>query len=213
MKVIHPHIRLYIIGAIVALLTGCVFLMIEGKVDGHLYVNSFHTPLFDFFFKYYTHVGGGTFVILGSIALAVLFWKKYRYGIVLLALFNLILVAASTQFLKQIIFSEAFRPSKFIGREFLHLVPGVEMHTNNSFPSGHTAAGFAFFALVAFLFGRKKWIQLLCVIGAVLVGISRIYLSQHFLEDAVLGGVIGLACFVISYAIVRSLKAGKALNE
>ncbi|MFK7785483.1 MAG: phosphatase PAP2 family protein [Crocinitomicaceae bacterium] len=213
MKVIHPHIRFYVLGAIIAILIGCVFLMIEGKVSGHLYVNSLHSSFLDFFFKYYTHVGGGTFVILGSAALSALFWKRYQSGIALLALFNLLLVAASTQLLKQIVFSDAFRPIKFIGKEFLYTIPGVEMHTNNSFPSGHTAAGFAFFALVAFLFGTKKWIQLLCVVGATLVGLSRIYLSQHFLEDTVLGAAIGITCFLLSYVIVKNLKVGKSLNE
>jgi membrane-associated phospholipid phosphatase len=142
-----------------------------------------------------------------------LFWKRYRWGVVLLSFFNLILVAASIQFLKQIIFADALRPIRFIGRELLHIAPGVEIHTYNSFPSGHTAAGFAFFALVAFLFGKKKWVQVLCVIFAVLVGYSRIYLSQHFLEDTVLGGTIGLCCFLLSYAIVKSFGFGKSLSE
>jgi membrane-associated phospholipid phosphatase len=187
--------------------------MIVEKVDGHLFVNSGNTPFYDFFFTYFTHAGGGTFVVVGSVILSVLFWKRHQFAVPLLAALNLILVAASTQFLKHVIFSDASRPIQFIGKEFLHTAPGVEMHTSNSFPSGHTAAGFAFFALVAFLYGKNKWVQLSCVFSAVLVGFSRIYLSQHFLEDAVLGGAIGLACFLLSYTIVKSLKVGKSISE
>lgn len=213
MKFIHPHLRVYFPGAILMLLVGCLLLMTTEKVEGHLFVNSGNTPFFDFFFTYFTHVGGGTFVVIGSIVLSVLFWKRHQLAIAILALLNLVLVAASTQFLKHVIFSDSSRPIQFIGEEFLHTAPGVEMHTSNSFPSGHTAAGFAFFALVAFLYGKNKWIQLSCVLGAVLVGFSRIYLSQHFLEDAVLGGAIGLGCFLLSYTLLKNLKIGNSLKS
>ncbi|MDG1332146.1 MAG: phosphatase PAP2 family protein [Crocinitomicaceae bacterium] len=213
MKFIHPHLRIYLPGAVFMLLIGCLFLAIVEKVDGHLFVNLGNTPFLDFFFTYFTHVGGGTFVVVGSVALSIIFWKRHQFAVALLGTLNLVLVAASTQFLKHVIFDDASRPIQFIGKEFLHTAPGVEMHTSNSFPSGHTAAGFAFFALVAFLYGKNKWVQFLCVIGAVLVGFSRIYLSQHFLEDAVLGGTMGLACFLLSYTIVKNLKIGKSFSE
>lgn len=213
MKFIHQHLRIYLLVSIFALLMGGIFLIYVDKVDGHLFVNSTNTAVLDFFFTYFTHVGGGTFVVVGSLILTILFWKRYRYAVLLLATMNLFLVAGISQFLKHMVFSDAARPIKFIGREFLHTASGVEMHTSNSFPSGHTAAGFAFFALVAFLYGKNKWVQFFCAVAAILVGYSRIYLSQHFLEDAVLGGLLGLACFFLSYSIVKMLKVGSALKS
>ncbi len=213
MKFIHQHLRIYLPVSIFALLIGCLFLVFTAKVDGHLFVNSMHTPVLDFFFTYFTHLGGGTFVAVGSLILIIIFWNQYRYAVLLLAAINLLLVAGVSQFLKHIIFSDAARPIQFIGQKLLHTAPGVDMHTSNSFPSGHTAAGFAFFALVAFLYGKNKWIQFFCATAAILVGYSRIYLSQHFLEDAVLGGFVGLGCFLMSYAIVKNLKIGKTLNS
>jgi membrane-associated phospholipid phosphatase len=199
--------------SVFALLIGCLFLFFTAKIDGHIFVNSTHTPVLDFFFTYLTHVGGGTFVVVGSLILTLILWNRHRFAVPLLAAINLFLVAGISQFLKHIVFSDAARPIKFIGRELLYTAPGVDMHTSNSFPSGHTAAGFAFFALVAFLYGKNKWIQFFCAITAILIGYSRIYLSQHFLEDAVLGGVVGLGCFTISYVIVKNLKIGKTLNS
>ncbi|MCJ8288222.1 MAG: phosphatase PAP2 family protein [Crocinitomicaceae bacterium] len=213
MKFIHQHLRIYLPVSIFALLIGCLFLIFTAKVDGHLFVNSTHTPVLDFFFTYFTHVGGGTFVVIGSLILSIIFWNRHRFAIVLMATINLLLVAGISQFLKHIVFSDASRPIQFIGRKLLHTAPGVEMHTSNSFPSGHTAAGFAFFALVALLYGKNKWVQFFCAIAAILVGYSRIYLSQHFLEDAVLGGIVGLGCFYISYTIVKNLGIGKSLKS
>lgn len=195
-----------------SLLAGCTILLLTSKVDAHLSVNSANTPFLDFFFTYYTHVGGGTFVIVGSLIISLIHWKKYGSVVLYLASINLFIVAGITQFLKLVVFSDAARPILFIGRNVLHTAPGVEMHTSNSFPSGHTAAGFAFFAFVAFLYGKNKWIQIICAFAAILVGYSRIYLSQHFLEDTVLGGAIGLCCFIISYQLVRSFKIGKKLQ-
>lgn len=201
MKFIHPHLRIYLTVSVLAILIGCVFLLITDKVESHLFVNSAHTPLLDFFFTYYTHIGGGIFVIVGSVVLSLLFWKKKGASVLFLATTNLLLVGGITQFLKQVVFSDASRPVRFIGRKLLHLAPDVEMHTSYSFPSGHTAAGFAFFAFVAFLYGKHKWVQFFCALAAILVGYSRIYLSQHFLEDAVMGGTIGVGCFLISSSI------------
>lgn len=213
MKFVHPHLRIFLPVTSFALLMGCLFLCITAKIDSHLFVNSMNSAFLDFFFTYFTHVGGGTFVIVGSLILSIIFWKRLGYSVLLLAIFNLFLVSGITQFLKHIIFSDAMRPVAFIGRKLLHVAPDVEMHSSNSFPSGHTAAGFAFFALVAFLFGKNKWIQFFCGVAAILVGYSRIYLSQHFLEDAVFGGSIGLVCFLLSYAVVKNLKTGKSIKS
>ncbi len=213
LKFIHPHVRYYLIVTLLSLITGGILLLLVSKVEGHLFVNSLHTSFLDFFFTYYTHVGGGTFVVVATIAISLLVWKRFGAAILVLGLTNLLFVAAITQSLKHLIFSDALRPVAFIGRKFLHTVPDVELHTSNSFPSGHTAAGFAFFAFVALLFGKKWWIQLAFGFAAILVGYSRIYLSQHFLEDAVLGGTLGLACFLFSYAIISNTKFGKSLKE
>jgi membrane-associated phospholipid phosphatase len=137
-----------------------------------------------------------------SAILVVALWKKYSYSLLTFAALNLILVAGVVQTLKRIIYFDAYRPAKFIGHDLLYLIPGVDIHTDNSFPSGHTTAAFAFFAFVSLLFHHKKWVQVACLIMAALAGYSRMYLSQHFLEDVVAGASIGLTCFLITYLIV-----------
>ena len=66
----------------------------------------------------------------------------------------------------------------------LHLVPGVQLYAHFSFPSGHTTAAFCIYGVLAVLSGRPV-LQWLFFLIAALVGISRIYLLQHFMEDAV----------------------------
>jgi len=88
------------------------------------------------------------------------------------------------------------RPSQIVqfGGEKSFSTAGVivqECNKNCSFPSGHAAAGFYFFALAFLLRGVKRkiafWIALL---WGSLVGFVRVVQGGHFLSDVVCSGVI-----------------------
>ncbi len=82
-------------------------------------------------------------------------------------------------------------------------VPDVILHTGDtSMPSGHTMSAFALCSLLSFIFAyHKKGLSALLFFVATLVGISRMYLMQHFLKDvywgATIGTMIGLFVFWI----------------
>ena len=59
----------------------------------------------------------------------------------------------------------------------------------NSFPSGHTATAFGFFAVLAF---RKKTGTFLWLIPPVVMGVSRILIEAHHLSDVCFGAWFGL---------------------
>ena len=146
MKTWFRLLRGYLLVSLLALLVGALALMFSSKVAFHVWINSTHTPLQDGVFSYLTHLGGGTCVVAGTLVLILVYWKRYGVSIFLFGILNLLLVVVSTQFLKLVVFADALRPTAFITETVLHTAPGVEMHTYNSFPSGHTAAGFAFFS-------------------------------------------------------------------
>ena len=68
-----------------------------------------------------------------------------------------------------------------------------------SFPSGHTMSGFALFTLLVFLLPKKKWVGLLLFSLALVVGISRIYLVQHFLKDVYVGALMGVGIATVIF--------------
>ena len=75
------------------------------------------------------------------------------------------------------------------------LEPGVQLLITPpgdfSFPSGHTAAGFA--AVSALYFGKSRlWLPALA--AAVLIAFSRLYLYVHYPTDVLAGAVLGAAC-------------------
>ena len=80
-------------------------------------------------------------------------------------------------------------------------IENMSYHTgHNSFPSGHTFAAFAIFTLLMLASKNKIW-QLIYLILAVLVGLSRVYLAQHFIEDVAFGSFLGVIMAILIYYI------------
>lgn len=81
------------------------------------------------------------------------------------------------------------------------LVPIEGVHiikSSYSFPSGHTIGAFSLFALLALVLADKRW-GLPLLLAAASVGVSRIYLMQHFTEDVLLGAIVGVALALALY--------------
>ena len=167
------------------------------KVEGHIMLNSVHNSALDLLFKGVTLLG--TMIPLGIGVGVVLFNIRKGCYIILAQVFAFII----TQPFK-FLFAHKRPAALFndLNIEIPNAVDGIELHTaHNSFPSGHTSAAFAFFfCLVAITPAKYRWVQFICVIVAWLVGYSRVYLSQHFLEDVLFGSIIGVVAAVIAYS-------------
>lgn len=176
----------FIYPALAFLLLSGFFLWQYSKTEIHLWLNGFHSPWADILFKYVTHLGDGA---IFALALPFAIFKNLRSFFVIgfTGIWTLVL----TGLLKKVIFQGAPRPSNFLAEYDLYYVPGVELHSINSFPSGHTMAAFGIYFALCLIVQRKLW-SVLFVILAILVGYSRMYLSQHFLIDVLVGAIIGL---------------------
>jgi membrane-associated phospholipid phosphatase len=171
------------------------------KTDLHLLVNRFHSRWADFFFKYVTFFGSGFFA--GIVCIIFLF-IRIRYSLIILAAW-----AGSgivVQLLKHLVFPGFDRPVKVFGSDsVLHLVQGIEYHSRFSFPSGHAATAMAVFGFLALIY-RRQSLKLMLLFCAAVVAYSRVYLSQHFLEDVIFGSVPGLLAVMIFYWYFHRLK-------
>lgn len=180
-----------------------LFLLIVGKIDSHLMLNNYHTTYFDIFFKHFTAVGGW---VPCAVAGILLLFRKWKITIVILA--SQLTATLITTPLKRII--RAPRPSIIfndLGIDF-PIVEGVDLHSTLSMPSGHTSAVFAFCFSLA-LFCPKWWQKMLCLLIAILVGYSRIYLPQHFLADVLAGSIVGIIAVLILIPLITKLKKTK----
>lgn len=153
----------------------------------NIYISAHYQSELGTFFRYFTHLGEEWLLIPVGIAL-IWFIGKLDFAIRLAATF--VINTLFTFPVKHYVF-ETDRPR--IALEKFHLVftEGVEVYQYNSFPSGHTSAAFAMALAVALWFNSRS-VSLLVVCMAVGVGMSRIYLQQHFIEDVAGGAFIGL---------------------
>jgi membrane-associated phospholipid phosphatase len=174
------------------LLIGFILLFFIQKGDEIWFLNNLHTPTGDFIMKYLTDLGDGLFV---SLIVLLLLWIRYDYF--LIGLLSFLISAMITQFLKHFVFADMYRPLKYLGENAgLHLVEGVTVHRDFSFPSGHSTTAFMAFCLLSLVISNKK-MGLLLFFAAFLVSLTRPYLVQHFFMDIYVGAIIGVATTLI----------------
>lgn len=199
MKEILQQTRIFLILFACYLLIPGFILLITAKGQFEIWLNSFHTAYFDNFFYWVTYFGDGIFAAC-VLAGCILFFS-IRKGII--STIILLLVSAVTQILKLFVFPDNHRPSVYLKDVLdLHFVEGLEIHTSNSFPSGHTTQAFCLFFLFAY-YQPDKSMNYVFFIIAVLAGISRVYLLQHFLVDIYVGAIIGTIGSMISLFYVN----------
>jgi len=176
-------------GFFVFLLIGTVLLLTTGKADLILFFNEHRSPLGDSFFYNVNKLGEGIPYIA---AVAVLVFVRFRYALLIPVTGILVAIVA---FLFKSFFNHS-RPSVYF-RELgmfdqINLVEGVQLWEKHSFPSGHTMSAFAVFGILALLFNGKKTLGLVFLFMAILAGLARVYLVQHFLQDVYLGAILGV---------------------
>ncbi len=159
-----------------------------------LLINGTHTLILDMVIKWITHLGDGLIFLVLLMVAVINKRKKFAYRIILVFIVHGLIVIV----LKHFFFADVGRPITFFDDPtLLHFVEGVKVHRSKSFPSGHTATAFAAAVVLSFMY-RKTWVIMVTLLMAALVGMSRMYLLQHFYVDVVVGGAIG---FVVSFMI------------
>ena len=187
------------IGIGLSLVTGTSFIvlsMLMGKENAFLLLNVNLGPVADFFFYIWANAGDG-FIWIPAFALTLMYKKKFVPFLVATIVFSTLITQSS----KQVFFKSENRPTAVItNASLIHKVPGIEIHTTNSFPSGHTATAFSLFLFCCFI-STKKWIVPVGFAYALLSGYARIYAAQHFPIDVGAGILVAYCSILISWVI------------
>lgn len=152
-------------------------------------------PVFDFIFSLITYCGDE--IIFMAIAI-ILFWcvsKKEGYYILTVGFVGTII----NQFLKL-----TFRiPRPWVKDPTFTIVESArEAATGYSFPSGHTQNSVGTFGGVAYAF-KEKWVRITCIVFAVLVPFSRMYLGVHTPLDVGVSILVAIALILIIRPIIN----------
>lgn len=145
---------------------------------------SIHNPILNPVMKAITMLGdAGVFWIALSVIL--LFFKKTRKTAIAMAISLVLSVIFTNLIIKNIV--DRIRP--FAADPTLLSDMLVKLPKDSSFPSGHTSASFA--AATAFFVSDKKW-GIPCIVLALLIAVSRLYLTVHFPTDVIAGIILGI---------------------
>jgi len=161
------------------------------KSEIYFAVNGLYSSWADAIAPYVTDLGNGWTAV--AIAVLLLFFS-YRKALIVASSFAITSLIGA-QLIKYIF--DAPRPKLYFRDQIKHLrfIKGVEILSYHSFPSGHTITAFML-AVLATYWSRNKALGPVFLLIAVLVGYSRMYLSEHFFEDVVPGSVIGVVMTV-----------------
>ena len=192
--------RIFFVLWLLFLAIGLFFLLWAGKAESFVDLNPYHRSTLDTIFVWITFMGDGWFTIIVFVILLIRrHWSKATQ---VMAAF--LLSALVAQILKNL-FSMP-RPKQFFPPgAYPYFIKGVTGIGFASFPSGHTTSIFALATLLA-IFAKNRNTRIACLLGAVLVGYSRIYLGQHFLGDVLMGSCIGtITAVLIHWLFVQKL--------
>ncbi len=190
--------RLFPFFFILILLIPLVFLQ---KGDIVITINGLRNPLLDSFFIKASSLGNAI-----TVAFALLLVLRFRFKWLAVFLLAFAFQIFMVLLFKKGIYAGALRPLLYfrhIGLEgVLNLVEGVKIRYVNTFPSGHAATIFYLVSYFALLSRNRTASWILMVLGLI-VGLSRIYLLQHFYIDVYFGILIGTLSSITAYLIVR----------
>lgn len=175
-----------------------LFSCLLSKSTSFIYLNGYHSVWLDNFFIQFTFLGDGLLSVVAVVAL--LLMKRWKEAV-------LLLLAFLSSGLLSCLFKNLFslpRPRLYFEQmniAYSGFIEGTTLSNNSSFPSGHTTSAFAMATVIALL-SRKKATALLVVALAMLVGYSRVYLGQHFLQDVAAGAFLGTVSAMVCYYFI-----------
>jgi len=194
----------YIFCCVLFFLVGGTLLFFIEKPDVIFFFSERRTPFLNLFFANFTKMGEE---IMYAVFFISFLFVKIRYAI-LIPLTG-VAVTIVSQMAKS--FFAHDRPLRFLENmnlvDQVNFIDGVQLLTGQtSFPSGHTMSAFALYGLVAFMFSRKKIWGVILFVFALLIGLSRNYLVQHFFQDIYLGAWIGFGLSILIFWLQGKIK-------
>ena len=188
------------IGSVLDFLMADPIVLADTRIANLLYV--FRDPRLIQFFIYITALGDWKVVamLVAGTSVALISVRRYSAAI---GLFVVVIGDVLSVFLLKLIFQRP-RPDLAYFAE-----------TSNSFPSGHAAISVALYGMIGYILWVQRLVSAkIAVIGAAtiifFIGLSRIYLIEHYLTDVLNGYLVGALWLIIGAAFVEMRRGNAA---
>lgn len=168
------------------------------KITIFLFLNTIHHPNIDVVMLFITYCGTGFFtLIVFGVA-----WLAKKRTLALNILWTFLISGFLVHVLKPLY--KAPRPKAIISTDsYSWFFEGITHSGLTSFPSGHATTIFTLCTLLT-LSCRNKFLAMPFFIFAVIVSYSRVYIGQHFMEDVLVGAMLGTLSALAFYVFPKS---------
>lgn len=182
--------------ATAAVILLCIFSYLYADIPAALWFHTLQHTIFYDLFKRITLFGDSLWYLVPGLLLFLVFRKKNPFrAFAGLFLFSAVAVSGiSADIIKY--FTGRARPKLYFSDQLYGFYFFHHEAAWISFPSGHSATAFSAALVFATLYPR--W-RLLFLLAAFLIAFSRIFLTKHYLSDAIAGSFLGVISTVLLY--------------
>jgi membrane-associated phospholipid phosphatase len=194
--------KLYFTAYFILFLTIFMWQFRHDMLDAFFIFSNNRSPFGDAFFRNWTRLGEEYPFIIFAIFFLIIGEKAWTWQFIV---GGLVVLSVSLGFKELFSVPRPMVILESLGRlSDMKFVEGVDvLKGSTSFPSGHSAGAFCVWSLLAFRFTGNYFAQILFLLTAFLVGVSRVYLIQHFPEDTLFGSAIGLTTATIVHHYLK----------
>lgn len=200
---IIASVRIFSIGVAILLIATALTLCFFTPAEMTILLNQSGYLFWDNLFTFFTLFGDALIIILVIVTTLFVSKRMVLVSVVAFSVGGLI-----SSLFKQVLMNGWPRPDLYLGHGKLRMILDAPLLQQNSFPSGHTLTAFTGFVLLAFMFNKPTF-QFLFFMLALITGISRLYLGQHFLHDVAAGAFIGYFIAIVTIALIYKITNSK----